>query len=184
MDIGPPRNLADYLHFNEVPNSHRTSPILVYERNAKITNSPLQSSRGEKQDYLELYQDITEEPFKKVFEIMPRGLHTVLGINRAFLDWFALRLVQFDLGSAELFLGLLSDCSQLKKSDAPYVLRESLMELQRKNQKISLVQQAHMTAKAWRFYSEGQPTTSRKIKHRPNEDWPGILGDPNMEMGV
>jgi len=178
LDNGPPRNLADYLHFNGVENSHRVGPILVYERNAKVSGSPLQSLKGEKQDYLDLYRDMTAEPFKRVFEVMPRGLHKVLGVNRAFLDWFALRLVQFDASNAELFFGLLDDPSELKKTDAPYVLREALVELQRKHQRVSITQQAHMTAKAWRYYSEGQPATPGKIRHRANEDWPGILGDP------
>lgn len=179
-DIGVPRNLSDYLHFNGVPDAARVAPMLVYERNSRICGSPLQSTKGQKPEYLALFREIGEETLKRVFGLMPRGLHSTIGINRAFLDWFGLHAQIIDCGSAELFLGLLADPSELKKTDPPYVLREALMDLQRKSQKISLVQQAHMTAKAWRYFGEGQPTTPGKIKHRLNEDWPGIYGETGI----
>lgn len=176
-DIGVPRNLADYLHFNGVEDAARVAPVLVYERNARVSKNPLQSTRGDKLDYLTLYREIGADSFKRLFDMMPRGLHTLVGVNRAFLDWFGLHAMGVDAGSAELFFGLVMDPSELKKTDAPYILRESLIDLQRKTQKVSLVQQAHMTAKAWRYFGENQPATPGKIKHRINEDWPGVFGE-------
>ena len=176
-DIGVPRNIADYLHFNGVPDAPRTAPVLVYERNARISGNPLQATKGAKPEYLALFREIGEEAFKRAFDIVPRGLHTTIGVNRAFLDWFALHAQNVEKGAADVFLGLLADPSELKKTDAPWVLREALIDLQRRSQKVSLVQQAHMTLKAWRFFGEDQPTTPGKIRHRMNEDWPGIFGE-------
>jgi hypothetical protein len=177
LDVGTPRNLADYLHYHDVADASRVAPVLIYERNARISGNPLQRSKGMKPDYLTLWNEIGADLFKHIFDIMPRGLHATLGVNKAFLDWFALHALRVDDGAAELFFGLLADPSELKKTDAPYVLRECLMDLQRRTQKVSLVQQAHMTAKGWKFFGEGLPCTPGKIKHKLNEDWPGIFGE-------
>lgn len=177
LDVGVPRNISDFLHFNDVSDSSRISPVLVYERNARISGSPLQKVKGTKREYLALFREIGDETFKRVFDIMPRGIHTQLGVNRAFLDWFCLHAMKVDPSAAGLFFGLLMDPSQLKATDPPYVLREALIELQRKSEKISLTQQAHMTAKAWAYFGEGQPTSAGKIRHKINEDWPGVYGE-------
>jgi hypothetical protein len=177
LDSGVPRNLVDYLHFNGVAYAARVAPVLVYERNARICGSPLQSTKGRKDEFLELYEEIGEEAFKQVFEIMPAGLHKRLNVNRGFLDWFGLHVQRIDRGGAELFLATLYDPSEMKKTDPSYVLQEELRKLQSKSQKVSIVQQAHMTVKAWKLFGESQPATIGKIRHRVNEDWPGIFGE-------
>lgn len=177
-DIGTPRNLGDYLHFNGVVDAARVAPVLVYERNCRVsTKSPFQSAKGSKESYLHLYREIGEEKFKRAFNAVPPGLHRVLGLNRAFLDWFALRITEIDDGAAEFFLGCLHDPSQLKKTDPPFVLREALIKIQRESKKVDLIQQAHMTAKAWRLYGQNETASFSKIRHRINEDWPGIYGE-------
>lgn len=177
LDDGVIRNLPDYLHFNQIADAARVAPLLVYERNARVSGSPLQHTRGEKPEYLALAEEIGEETFKRLFDMMPRGLHVALGVNRGFLDWFGLHAMTVDRDGAELFFSLLGDPSQLRKTDPPYVLREELIDIQRRSAKVSLVQQAHMTAKAWRIFGEGQEATRGKIRHRVNEDWPGVFGE-------
>lgn len=178
LDDGDRRNLADWLHFNDVPEAKRTAPILVFERDNRIAGSPLLRVIGDKPDYLALYEEIGPEPFQKVFQIMPRGISRSTGMNKAFLEWFALHATAVDETAAELFFGLLHDPSQLRATDAPYAMRAILDDLYKRNIRVSDVQQAHMLAKAWKHFGEGKPVKSAlAIKHRMNEPWPGVYGE-------
>lgn len=179
-DSGVPRNLADFLHFNGVSNAHRAAPVLVFERNERISGNPMQFARGEKPDYLAIWREIGEEPFKTAFDVVPRGLKTQLGVNGAFLDWYALRLSQIDSTEAAVFIELLVDGSQQKKSDPTFILREKLMKMARKRNdgtlRVSLTEQAHMIAHSWRLHAENSPAKPSDIRFNPREDWPGIAG--------
>ncbi len=177
VDGGTVRNIADFLNSRGVEDSYRVAPILVYERNARITGNPLQGVKGTKDDYLALYRDMLPAQFKKVFDVMPRALHKTLGVNRAFLDWFALHASFSDTSAAELFFGLLKEPAGLSDTDPCWVLRELLIDMQRKGVKTELVKQAHMVAKAWKLFALNQKATNSKVKHRIHEEWPGVEGE-------
>lgn len=180
-DSGTPRNLADMLHFNAVPDASRVAPVLVLERNYRIAHSPFQSSDSEKLDYLKLFRSIGDETFKVAFDAVPRGLHTRLSVKRAVIDWLALQLVQIDPGHAHLFFGLTSNPSSLKETDAPYVLSQRMLELASKRSRIGKaglppIEQGTMFVKAWNCYYTNAKTKPSDINYRVREDFPLING--------
>ncbi len=180
-DIGVPRNLPDYLHFNGVMNSSRTSPILVLERNFRITTCPFQASPGERVEYLDLYREIREETFKRTFDVVPDGMHRKLGVRRDFLDWFALQFIFVDRDEeAHLFLQYIDSPVQEKKTSPMFVLNEQLTRMmnRRKEKKIgvSTVEQGAMIVKGWNLYYEQKPATPAALRYRPNDDWPLLKG--------
>lgn len=181
-DGGSPRNLADMLHFNLVPHSARVAPVLVYEKNYRVSHkSPFQSSQATKSEYLGVYRDIGEEVFKLAFGAVPRGMHVRLSINRAVVDWLSLQLVQIDPGDAELFFNLIVNPSQLKESDAPFVLNQKFLALaSRQNRKGHIaappIEQGTLLVKAWNKYYSSDPTTEKEMRYTAKGDFPDIFG--------
>lgn len=182
QDIGVYRTIGDFLRFNGVENPYRVAPMLVIERNDRVTGDPLQNAEGTKDQYLVIYHEIGADPFKKAFEVHQPKLARQLGVRPALLDWFALRAARVDADAAHFFYSLLQDPSQLRSSDPAWVLREHLIEGKAKREGgnrggLSATQQLTSVAKTWRFFSENKSVKLTDIKHRANEQWPGIFGE-------
>lgn len=183
-DSGSPRNLADYLGFNAVPVSNRAAPVLVLQRNYNVSGgNPFQQSPGTKLDYLHLYTEITEEPFKQVREIMPRGIASLLGVSQAIIDWFALALViHHGPSNASVFLELLMEPSELKKTDPPYILHERFRELKEKalkagKSKDTKLNHGYGLIRGFNAYWRQERITKATLRYKgPNVEWPKLAG--------
>lgn len=180
-DIGVPRNLSDYLHFQGVYEATRTAPFLVYERNFRIsTASPFQRCDGERTEYLALYREIGPDKIKAAYDLVPGNLYRKMGVQRGFIDWFAYQTMLVDSEGAALFLAYVDKPEGCKRSDPMFVLHEKLQEMaagkrQRKNI-ISLVEQATLIVKAWNLHYEHEPATTTKLRYRVSEEFPPIKG--------
>lgn len=179
VDIGVPRNLSDYLHFNGVPDAERTAPVLVHERNSRVSQAPFQDAKAERKEYLDLWEEIGAGHFKRVFETVPPNIHRVLALNRAFVDWFTLQLIDSDPEGVALFLLYIVEPENLKKVSPMFVLHRKLLEqkaMKRQKRHVSDIEQAVLIVKAWNLHYEKQPASTTKLRYRVNEDWPQIFG--------
>jgi hypothetical protein len=180
-DIGVPRNLADYLHFNGVYESERTSTVLVYERNYRICGNPFQQCQAERKEYLKLYEEIGGiEAIKSVYDIAPSNMHRTMGVQRAFIDWFVYQAMRIDAEQVQLFLQYVMEPENLKRTDPKLVLNQRLKDLaaRRRQRKsvVSLVEQATLIVKAWNLDYEHQPASTSNLRYRVNEEWPQLKG--------
>lgn len=182
-----PWSKPDYLKSMGVADAYRVSPVLDMERNFRLTGDPFQTVKGGKYESLALYKEIGKDRFDRAFAIVPRGVLRQLGIERlrGFVDWLALHLTEIDVSNSKLFFDLLVDCSSLRATDAPWVLREELLKLTRTQGKnASAISMAHLIVHSWEFFFNGQPTSPQKIRHRPNDDFPHIAGEAIVKQEV
>jgi hypothetical protein len=179
-DAGVPRNLVDFLHFQGVMNAMRTAPVLVYERNARISRSPFQEAKGEKADYLRLYRSLPDGLLRKAFDAVPRGFHSQFGVKRAVVDWLSLQLVQISETDAQAFFAMIQNPASLKETDAPYVASRRLLETAAKGGRSGVkptpIDTGTMLVKAWNAYYQDRPVRSGELIYRIREEFPGILG--------
>ncbi len=178
-----PRNLADILHFHGVADSKRTAPVLLMERNFRISHSPFQHTRSTRREYVGLYEDMTRKKnvFRLAFDAIPKGFHNRLSLSKAVVDWFSLQLVQADPRDAEVFFGLALNPSELKEHDAPYVLHQTLLEFAARRARsgagdLPRLEQGTMLVKAWNRYYLNEPVKPAGIKYRIREEFPAIEG--------
>lgn len=179
-DIGVPRNLADYLHFNGVPDSGRIAAFLVYERNYTVCGNPFQESHTERKNYLGRYHEIGGDRIKQAFDCVPPNMHRSIGVQRALLDWFAYQAWRIDPENAALFLMYVNEPEALRSDNPMFVANQKLKELAgRKKQRkgsVSIVEQAVTIVKAWNLHYEQKKADPTKIRFRMSEEWPAMKG--------
>ncbi len=180
-DIGVPRNLADYLHFQGVEDANRIASFLVYERNYTVCGNPFQVSPTERKNFLARYHELGADRIKTALSIVPSNLHRAIGVQRALLDWFAFQVWRIDPEAAALFLSYVHEPEGLRADSPMFVANQKLKELAgRKKQRagsVSLVEQAAVIVKAWNLHYEGKKADSVKLRYRVVDEWPAIKGE-------